>query len=61
MKIIYNKKQCIGCQSCTVTCPKYFKTSKDGKVDVLNEAIEKPSRELKETVSACPVSALKLQ
>jgi len=60
MKIIYNKKQCIGCQSCTATCPKYFKTSKDGKVDIIKIEV-KPDKELKEAVSSCPVMAIKIQ
>ncbi len=35
-KIILQREKCIGCGSCVVLCPKFWKMSEDGKSQLLN-------------------------
>ena len=34
MKIIQERKKCIGCGNCVAVCPKFWKMGSDGKADL---------------------------
>ena len=65
MKIIHERKKCIGCGACAAICPTYFEMKDDGKADLVggterkNEIyeleIKEETEDLKEAVEACPV------
>ena len=60
MKIIYDKKKCIGCQSCVSICPEYFDIE-DGKIFVSIADVDEKDKKLKEAIDACPFSCIKLK
>jgi ferredoxin len=39
MKIIHQRKKCIGCGACVSVCPKIFKMSSDGRAIFINDKI----------------------
>ena len=59
-KLIVDKNKCIGCGTCIFIAPKAFKLGKDGKSEVLKNA-DIESKEVKEAIDACPVSAISLK
>jgi len=56
-KIVVNKDVCIGCQACTVTCPKSFKMSSDSKAEPINGEVSEITCE-KDAETGCPVNAI---
>ena len=70
MKIIHDKKKCIGCGSCVALCPKYWEMAEDGKVQLLNSKLNKKTGnfelEVKKTecnqeaVDSCPVQCISI-
>lgn len=36
MKIIHQRKKCIGCGACTVVCPKLWKIDQDGRASLVS-------------------------
>ena len=39
MKIIHQRKKCIGCGSCVALCPKIFKMNSDNRVSIKAKAM----------------------
>ncbi len=68
MKVSVDKEKCIGCGTCVAIAPKSFKLDNDGKVEVINPAINSPSvtlvgdseKKIKEAVDSCSVAAIKI-
>lgn len=71
MKIIHDKKKCIGCGTCASLCPEYFEM-KNGKAHLKGSEedsetgkevlqIEKATDNLKQAVNACPVKSIELK
>jgi len=70
MKIIHERKKCIGCGTCAAVCPKFFELDqKDGLANLKNaervngdEELEiKETGCLKEAADACPVQIIKIK
>jgi ferredoxin len=71
MKIIHERKKCIGCGSCAVICPKYWEIAKDGlaklkksKTDSKtgNDELEvKDAGCNKDAADSCPVQIIKIK
>jgi len=40
VKIIQERKKCIGCGSCVTLCPKYWEMGEDGKAHLLNSEFD---------------------
>ncbi len=70
MKIIQDRKKCIGCGSCAAVCPKYWEMAEDGKATLKNSVIN--SKEVyevevdkkechQEAVESCPVDIIKIK
>lgn len=59
-KLNVDKSKCIGCGTCVFIAPKVFKLGKDGKSEVLKNA-DIESKEVKEAIDSCPVSAISLK
>ncbi|MBU1179224.1 ferredoxin [Patescibacteria group bacterium] len=69
-KIIQNHKDCIGCGTCVILCPKFWEISDDGKA-ILKGAVKKENGDLeleideigcnKDTEDACPVKVIKIE
>ena len=60
-KIVIDTDACIGCGTCPLMCPKYFKldsTTYKAKVKKQPDTI---TQEIKDTIDSCPVSAIRLQ
>ena len=60
MKIVVDKKKCIGCGTCIAIAPKSFKFGEGGK----SEPIEPPGDEeekIKEAAESCPVQAINIE
>ena len=70
MKIIQERKKCIGCGVCVAVCPKYWEMAEDGlaklkggKTDPKtgNDELEIESIECnKDAAEACPVQIIKI-
>ncbi|MDH3004506.1 MAG: ferredoxin [Candidatus Shikimatogenerans sp. JK-2022] len=72
LTIIYNRKKCIGCNSCVLICPLFFIMSNlDGKSILLNSKLKKNYYVLKnidniffkillKTTKICPIKIIKL-
>lgn len=58
MKIIIDKKLCIGCGTCVAIAPESFKLTDEGKAEVI-EPIGDGDAKIKEAIDSCPVSAIK--
>ena len=70
MKIIHQRKKCIGCASCVNICPNLFKMAEDGKASFLSSEAKhdlkteeavleiKDSECAEEAVDACPVQCI---
>lgn len=71
MKIVHERRKCIGCSSCVVICPKYWEMSEDGKAHLLNsefnsekgvEILEIKEIECnQEAVDVCPVKCINIE
>lgn len=71
MKIILEREKCIGCGSCAVLCPKYWKMAKGGKARLLNSRTNSQKNEEilevkklgcnQEAAQACPVQAIRIE
>lgn len=70
MKIVLERKKCIGCGSCQALCPRHFELTEDGKTHLIrskkdskteNEEleVEKPDC-INEAAEACPVQIIKI-
>ncbi len=70
MKIIQERKKCIGCGSCAAVCPKHWEMSDDGKATLIGSVIN--SKEvyelevnkldcLQEAVDSCPIDIIKIK
>ncbi|MEK7624372.1 MAG: ferredoxin [Patescibacteria group bacterium] len=70
MKIIFERKKCIGCGACVAVCPKYWSLADDGlaklkdsKTDSKtgNEELEIKLVECnEEAVESCPIQIIKI-
>lgn len=70
MKIIIDRKTCIGCGACTVLCPKFWELIEDGKSSIKGGKTDPVSGEQrleiediecnKEAADACPVQCIKI-
>ena len=69
IKIIHNKKDCIGCGACAAIAPKYWKMSEDGKSELIEskmldedtterEISEKDKAANEEAAKSCPVNVI---
>lgn len=69
LKIIHQRKKCIGCGACVAVCPKFFEMSKDGRA-LLKKAKQKGNDFelqvekldcLEEASNVCPAGIIKIQ
>lgn len=72
LKIIQNRKDCIGCGTCVVLCPKFWEMGDDSKA-VLKGAPKKENGDWeleidekdlvcnKDAADACPVKIIKIE
>ena len=51
IRIIHQKKKCIGCGACAVICPKLFKMTEDGKASLFGSEVSRDSKTEKEILS----------
>lgn len=72
VKVVFDRVNCIGAQSCAIACPKYWKIAEDGKANLLDskknpetgkyELKKEVSNEdaacLREAAGACPVRVI---
>ncbi|MBI2042245.1 MAG: ferredoxin [Candidatus Nealsonbacteria bacterium] len=72
VKVVFDRTNCIGAQSCSIVCPKFWKIAEDGKADLLGskenpqtgkyELEKEVSNEdavcLRESAGACPVRVI---
>lgn len=71
MKIIQERKKCIGCSACVAVCPKYWSMAADGLAKLKggktnsktgNDELEVKTVDCnKEAVEACPVQIIKIK
>lgn len=69
MKIIQERKKCIGCGSCSAVCPKYFEIAQDGLASVIGGEMNGDNMELEvaeagcaqEASEICPVQIIKVE
>ncbi len=68
-KIILERGKCIGCGTCSVICPPFFESGKDGRVN-LKESVQKEEnfeKEVRDTGCAneaeqgCPVQCIHVE
>lgn len=70
MKIIHERKKCIGCGACAAVCPKYWEITEDGlsklKGGKTNPKTGNDELEIKnvdcnkEVAEACPIQIVKI-
>lgn len=73
VKIILDRQNCIGADSCEVIAPDYFKLADDGKVDLVGgkkdengkfvlekEVDEKELKRIKQAAVSCPVQVIEV-
>lgn len=74
VKIIYDRKNCIGAGSCAVVAPQFWKMKADGKANLINSKINKKTENcelelevneemlaiLKDSEDVCPVRVIKV-
>ena len=70
MKIILERKKCIGCGSCVAVCPKFWEMAEDGLTDLkggkTNSKTGNDELEVKavdcnqEAADSCPVQIIKI-
>lgn len=59
-KIVIDQIECIGCGMCTLMCPNIFKLGKNGKAEVIGQAVG-IKEEVVEAIDSCPVDAITFQ
>jgi ferredoxin len=70
-KVIHYRDTCIGCGSCELVCPKYWKMNEeDGKADLINSEQKgdtfqtkldiEDEEDMKLAASLCPVNIIKV-
>lgn len=57
MKLLVNKKKCIGCGTCTILAAKTFKMDKDGKSEIVNEK-GNSKKVIQNAIDNCPARAI---
>lgn len=74
LKVIYDRKNCIGAGTCCVVCPKFWEMGEDGKANLLGAKENKKSGKyelgievnpenlvcLKESADSCPVQVIEV-
>lgn len=73
VKVIYDRKNCIGAGSCQVIAPEFWEMAADGKADLKGgkkisdgkyeleiEVTKKELEKLKESAQACPVFVIEV-
>ncbi len=74
IKVVYNRKNCIGAGSCCIVCPKFWQMNNDGKADLLGskqnpktgdyeltvEANKEVLKSLEQSADSCPVQVIKI-
>lgn len=75
VKVIYNRKGCIGASACVLVAPKFWKMVEDGKAELLGsklnpetgkheleiEISEADLKSLRDSAESCPVQVIQLQ
>ena len=71
MKIVLERKKCIGCGSCVALCPVFWEMSEDGKSNLKDSATDQNTgnQELEieaiqcsqEAADACPVQIIHIE
>ena len=70
IKVIHERKKCIGCGLCASICPKYWEITEDGKSKLLdskevsdgNYELEVEAVEcIKEAAESCPAQCIKIK
>ena len=57
MKLVVNKKKCIGCGTCAILASKTFKMGKDNKSEVINQNGDS-KEDIQNAIDSCPVEAI---
>ena len=52
IKVVYNRKNCIGAGSCCIFCPKFWQMNNDGKADLLGSKQNPKTADYELTVEA---------
>lgn len=70
MKIILERKKCIGCGSCAAVCPKYWEMAEDGLVKLKGSKTNSKTGDdelevesigcNKDAAEACPIQIIKI-
>ena len=55
-----DKDKCIGCGTCVSLYPDFFEMGTDGKARIANGIKDIDKNEIKEIVSSCPMTAIKI-
>lgn len=63
IKIVHQRKKCIGCGACAIICPKLFViNNKDGLANLKNSKIENRDVNcVKKAADICPIKIIKIQ
>ena len=71
MKIIHERDKCIGCGSCVMICPKYWKMEESGKAHLIGSKLDKKTQvetlEVQKTecnreaIDVCPVQCIRIK
>jgi ferredoxin len=69
VKIIHERKKCIGCGACASVCPEMFEMSKDRLANLKNSKEKNGFFEvetnnincIKEVINVCPINIIKIQ
>jgi ferredoxin len=60
IKIIHDRKNCIGCGICVTLCPENWELKKDGKASPKKTELLKIGKN-QEAANACPVKVIKIK
>ncbi len=72
VKVVFDRENCIGAQSCSIACPKFWKIAEDGKANLTGsqkdtqtgkymldkEVSDEDAVCLRESVGVCPVRVI---
>lgn len=56
-KLVIDKDLCIGCGTCSALCPKVFKSTEDGKAEVIDRAAD-TEENIQNAIDSCVVAAI---